>query len=107
MFISARKPSSWVNPIPAKVEHSFNSRNDSELSIRSGQTILVAPKEIQQTHNLLNCGWALATVNRETSGIVPINHIQQVRTQIVDIPPPVVDNSAGVGEPSQITTTDA
>lgn len=80
-FITARNPITWINPIPAKVEYNFQARNDSELSLRAGQTVLVAPREIQQTHNLLNTGWALATVNRETSGIIPINYVAQAKSQ--------------------------
>lgn len=98
--ISARNPVSWINPIPAKVEHNFSARNESELTLRAGQTILVAPREIQQTHNLLNSGWALATVNRETSGIIPINYIQQVKSQNQNIPTSV---GVSTGEPTTIT----
>ena len=107
-MFSARNPKTWINPIPAKVEYNFNARNESELSIRAGQTVLVAPREIQQTHNLLNSGWALATVNRENSGIIPINYIAQLKP---NIPPNAESESVVNLEPASasapITTSEA
>lgn len=60
-------------------------RGQSELALRAGQTLQVAPREIQQTLNLLNSGWALATTNGQTSGIIPINYVkspQQMRQEV-------------------------
>lgn len=41
----------------------------------AGETITIAPREVQQTHKLLNTGWALATIDNQRSGLVPINHL--------------------------------
>lgn len=41
----------------------------------------MAPREVQQTHKLLNTGWALATVDNKTSGLVPISYIQPAESK--------------------------
>lgn len=43
--------------------------------------IQLAPREVQQTHKLLNTGWALATVDNKTSGLVPINYVRRVESK--------------------------
>lgn len=56
--------------------------------MRAGQTIFIAPSEIQNTQHLLNTGWMLATLDNQVSGIIPVNYIQgpqQVRKS-TDIP---------------------
>ncbi|EDW32297.1 GL10505 [Drosophila persimilis] len=78
----ARNPSKWVAPIHTQAVYDFAGRNQSELSLSAGQSLQVAPREIQQTLNLLNTGWALATTNGQTSGIIPISYVkspQQLR----------------------------
>ncbi|XP_030381713.1 probable peroxisomal membrane protein PEX13 [Scaptodrosophila lebanonensis] len=72
----ARNPSRWTAPIQTEAMYDFQSRTPSELSMRSGQAVQVAPREIQQTLGLLNTGWALATTNGQTSGIIPINYVK-------------------------------
>lgn len=32
---------------------------------------------MQQTHKLLNTGWALATIDDEISGLIPINYVRR------------------------------
>lgn len=89
-----RNPEKWVNPIEAAALYDFQARSPSELSFRSGQRILVAPKEIQNTHNLMATGWGLATIDGQTTGLVPINYLKtptQMRQQIHPTIPP--DNS--------------
>ncbi|EDV36443.1 uncharacterized protein Dana_GF12959 [Drosophila ananassae] len=81
----ARNPAKWVAPIQTQAIYDFLPRGQSELSLRAGQTLQVAPREIQQTLNLLNSGWALATTNGQTSGIIPINYVkspQQMRQEL-------------------------
>lgn len=39
--------------------------------------VRLAPREVQQTHKLLNTGWALATVDNRTSGLIPINYVRR------------------------------
>lgn len=89
-----RHPEKWISPIEATASYDFQARNPSELSFQAGQRILVAPKEIQNTHNLMASGWGLATIDGQTSGLVPINYLktfQQMRQQIHTTMPP--DNS--------------
>lgn len=51
------------------------------MSIYAGQLVQLAPREVQQTHKLLNTGWALATVDNKISGLVPINYVQRVQAK--------------------------
>ncbi|KAH8393370.1 hypothetical protein KR215_006855 [Drosophila sulfurigaster] len=84
----ARNPAKWTAPIQTQAVYDFQARNEGELSLRAGQTIQVAPREIQQTLQLLNSGWALASTNGQTSGIVPINYVkspQQLRQERQEI----------------------
>ncbi|KAG4066167.1 hypothetical protein HA402_014467 [Bradysia odoriphaga] len=71
-----KNPRSWVNPIKAQVKHDFQATNQQELNLRSGQTIYIAPREIQNTQKLLNTGWVLATLDNQSSGIIPLNYVQ-------------------------------
>ncbi|XP_055905152.1 peroxisomal membrane protein PEX13 [Eupeodes corollae] len=90
-----RNPQKWVNPLEATASYDFQARNQSELSFQAGQRILVAPKEIQNTHQLMSSGWGLATIDGQTSGLVPINYLKtpsQVR-QSTTIP---IENSIPV-----------
>lgn len=71
--------------------YNFRASNPHELSFQVGQHIIVAPREVQQTQKLLNTGWALASIDNCTSGLIPINYVQRITI-----------------EPSnQTTTTDA
>ncbi|KAH8389910.1 hypothetical protein KR200_003805 [Drosophila serrata] len=81
----ARNPAKWTTPIQTQAVYDFVGRSQSELSLRAGQPLQVAPRDIQQTLNLLNTGWALATIDGRTSGIIPINYVkspQQMRQEI-------------------------
>ncbi|XP_016988881.2 probable peroxisomal membrane protein PEX13 [Drosophila rhopaloa] len=100
----ARNPAKWTAPIQTQAVYDFVGRSQSELSLRAGQTLHVAPRDIQQTLNLLNTGWALATTNGQTSGIIPISYVkspQQMRQEIQDQvkpaqpQPELMDLSAG------------
>ncbi|XP_034476570.1 probable peroxisomal membrane protein PEX13 [Drosophila innubila] len=80
----ARDPAKWTAPIHTQAVYDFQARNQSELTLRAGQSIQVAPREIQQTLQLLNTGWALASTNGQNSGIIPINYVkspQQIRQE--------------------------
>lgn len=64
--------------------YDFQARNPSELTLRAGQQVTIAPKEIQNTLGLLNTGWALATIDGQMTGIIPINYVkspQQMRQE--------------------------
>ena len=83
-LISARNPAKWIQPIETVALFDFQARNPSELTIRAGERILIAPKEIQNTQGMLNTGWGLATIDGQTAGIIPINYVkspQQLRQE--------------------------
>lgn len=73
--ITARNPLSWVNPIKASALHDFVAANAQELNIRAGQSLLIAPREVQNTQKLIGTGWILASLDHQTSGLIPINYI--------------------------------
>lgn len=72
----SRNPRTWVRPITSQAIYDFQARNPQEISLRSGQTVLVAPKEIQNTNKLMSSGWALASVDGQQSGLIPITYVQ-------------------------------
>lgn len=113
----SKNPRTWINPIKAQVKHNFQATNPQELSMRMGQTIYIAPREIQNTQHLLNTGWVLATVDNEMSGIIPLNYIQapqQVKQQepvltpmsSMEVPPviqPKIFNESSILGPAPFT----
>jgi Variant SH3 domain len=58
--------------------YNFNGENKSELSVRAGQQIKVAPREVQQMNRLLSTNWLLATADGKTVGVVPINYLRRL-----------------------------
>lgn len=111
----SKNPMKWINPIKARALYNFDARNQEELSIRAGQTIYMAPKEIQTALGLINTGWAIATVDNQISGMIPINYVQNPRTmeqipaieKMEVINEPINNTSSSVqSEPEQINITD-
>lgn len=76
-LFTAKNPKTWVNPLRLTAHHTFEATNAQELSIRAGQTVYVAPREVQQTQKLLETGWALATLDYTRTGLVPINYLKR------------------------------
>uniref|UniRef100_A0A2M4AUY0 Peroxisomal membrane protein PEX13 n=1 Tax=Anopheles triannulatus TaxID=58253 RepID=A0A2M4AUY0_9DIPT len=73
-------PRQWNNPLEVQVLHNFDASNPQELTIRSGQMLLLAPKQIQLDRHLLNTGWVLAaSMDRKNSGIIPLNYVQALK----------------------------
>uniref|UniRef100_A0A182J781 Peroxisomal membrane protein PEX13 n=1 Tax=Anopheles atroparvus TaxID=41427 RepID=A0A182J781_ANOAO len=73
----------WSNPLEVQVLHNFDASSAQEMSIRAGQMVLLAPKQIQTDKHLLNTGWVLATTaDRKTSGIIPLNYVQALKLPI-------------------------
>uniref|UniRef100_A0A182R1Q0 Peroxisomal membrane protein PEX13 n=1 Tax=Anopheles funestus TaxID=62324 RepID=A0A182R1Q0_ANOFN len=73
-------PALWSNPVEVQVLHKFDASNAQEMSIRAGQIVLLAPKQIQTDRHLLNSGWVLAaSADRKTCGIVPLNYVQALK----------------------------
>uniref|UniRef100_A0A182W8H5 Peroxisomal membrane protein PEX13 n=1 Tax=Anopheles minimus TaxID=112268 RepID=A0A182W8H5_9DIPT len=78
-------PALWSNPVEVQVLHKFDASNAQEMSIRAGQRVLLAPKQIQTDRQLLNSGWVLAsTADRKTCGIIPLNYVEALK-QAVEI----------------------
>ncbi|XP_035779844.1 probable peroxisomal membrane protein PEX13 [Anopheles albimanus] len=73
-------PRQWNNPLEVQVLHDFDASNPQELTIRSGQMLLLAPKQIQLDRHLLNTGWVLAApMDRKNAGIIPLNYVQALK----------------------------
>ena len=72
-----KNPKTWSQPIASQAAHSFQATNPQELSLNAGDVVYVAPKEVQNAFRLMNTGWALATKDFNTSGMVPINYLQR------------------------------
>jgi hypothetical protein len=65
--------------------YNFASDAPSELSVKAGQQIKIAPREVQQMNRLLATNWLLATSDGKTTGLVPVNYIKRLETN--QIPP--------------------
>ncbi|XP_055599894.1 peroxisomal membrane protein PEX13 [Uranotaenia lowii] len=78
-----KNPSSWKGALEAVAVYNFDSSNQSELTIRAGQNVLIAPKNVQIDNNLLNTGWVLATVDNVRSGLIPISYVQGAKQQLL------------------------
>lgn len=91
----AKNPMNWVSPIEAQAAYNFQATNFDELNVTAGQTIWLAPKEIQNEQGLLNTGWALASVDNTKSGLIPINYIRspQKAAQTAPVPKPIIETS--------------
>lgn len=79
--LQSKNPGAWKNPIEAVVTYNFDASNPTELTIRAGQTVLIAPKTVQVEQNLLNTGWVLASVDNTTSGLIPVSYVQGSKQQ--------------------------
>lgn len=100
LFLLARNPQTWVKPYAAETVYGFKATGPNELSIYPGQLIQLAPREVQQTHKLLNTGWALATIDNKTSGLIPINYVRRVESKpfATEENPPVIATEAPILE---------
>lgn len=58
--------------------YNFNGENQSELTLKAGQQIKIAPREIQQMNRLLSTNWLLATADGKNVGLVPVNYIRRL-----------------------------
>lgn len=56
----------------AQALYDFGSQDPEELSFVSGQSLRLAPKELQPNSR----GWLLASIDGQTSGLVPANRIK-------------------------------
>jgi hypothetical protein len=81
------------------VLYNFNGENPSELTVRSGQVIKIAPKEVQQLNRLLSTNWLLATTDGKHVGLVPVNYIK--RHEMNQIMASVTNTSETKEQPQQ------
>ncbi|XP_075872802.1 peroxisome biogenesis factor 13 [Nelusetta ayraudi] len=58
--------------VVARAEFDFSAASDEEISLRAGDLINLAPKEHQPRVR----GWLLASVDGQTSGLVPANYVK-------------------------------
>ena len=72
--------------------YNFNGENQNELTVKAGQQIKIAPREVQQMNRLLSTNWLLATSDGKYVGLVPVNYIRRLESS--QIPQ---------GEPSDLT----
>lgn len=79
-----------MKPYAAEAMYEYKALNQHELSVSAGQLLQVAPREVQQTHKLLNTGWALATIDNQTSGLIPINYVRRVESKPVHHQPVII-----------------
>jgi hypothetical protein len=86
------------------------------LTIKSGQTLKIAPKEVQQMNHLLSTNWLLATSDGKNAGLVPVNYIKRSEMNFTqttfnappsDVPSqiqiPVNSNNEIIESPASIT----
>lgn len=81
--------------------YNFNGENQSELSVRAGQQIMIAPKEVQQMNRLLSTNWLLASSDGKQVGLVPVNYIRRMDSNQI----PLGETADVTMEPVIIETT--
>ncbi|CAL9687405.1 unnamed protein product [Knipowitschia caucasica] len=71
-----RTESQWASGeddhVVARAEFDFTAASDEEISVRAGDLLHLAPKELQPRVR----GWLLASVDAQTSGLVPSNYVK-------------------------------
>ncbi|XP_027861720.1 peroxisome biogenesis factor 13 [Xiphophorus couchianus] len=58
--------------VVAKAEYDFTASSEEEVSLRAGDMLNLAPKELQPRVR----GWLLASVDGQTTGLVPANYVK-------------------------------
>lgn len=79
---SVKNPQNWSDALEAVAIYNFDASSPSELTIRAGQPVLIAPKKIQVEKNLLNTGWVLASVDNTVSGLIPVSYVQGAKQAV-------------------------
>lgn len=85
LSLTAKDPAAWQNAVDAIVLFNFNGENQSELTLKAGQQIKIAPREVQQLNRLLSTNWLLATADGKAVGLVPVNYIRRLDSS--QVPP--------------------
>jgi len=60
--------------------YDFDTNHDSEIPLRAGQRVIIAPKE-QQPRVV---DWLLATTDGKKAGLIPMNYVKIVKFEIVE-----------------------
>ncbi|PWA25797.1 hypothetical protein CCH79_00001407 [Gambusia affinis] len=58
--------------VVARAEYDFTASSEEEVSLRAGDMLNLAPKELQPRVR----GWLLASVDGQTTGLVPANYVK-------------------------------
>ena len=64
----------------AEALYDFETKQDNEIPLKTGQRVIIAPKEQQPRVT----DWLLATTDGKRAGLVPINYIKIVKFEIVE-----------------------
>lgn len=64
----------------AEALYDFNTNQESEIPLKAGQKVIIAPKEQQPRVT----DWLLATTNGKKAGLIPMNYIKIVKFEIVE-----------------------
>ncbi|XP_050356182.1 probable peroxisomal membrane protein PEX13 [Nymphalis io] len=70
-------PHTWQNPLRAVAQHDFQATSPQEISFNTNQVLTLAPQHLQG--NLWNSGWLMASSDRQTAGLVPVNYIKVIK----------------------------
>lgn len=82
MVADKQNPANWKSQgIIAKAAFDFIATAPNELTIRTNDEILVAPKYIQDEMKLTNTGWVYAVFNGKF-GLVPMNYLVIVNNNV-------------------------
>lgn len=60
--------------------YDFNTNHESEISLKAGQRVIIAPKEQQPKVT----DWLLATTDGKKAGLIPMNYVKIVKFEIVE-----------------------
>lgn len=75
-------PLNWKSlGVRAKAAFDFIATAPTELTVRTNDEIVIAPKYIQEEMKLTNSGWAYAVSNGK-SGLVPLNYVVFVNNNV-------------------------
>lgn len=60
--------------------YDFNTNQESEIPLKAGQKVIIAPKEQQPRVT----DWLLATTDGRRTGLIPMNYVKIIKFEIVD-----------------------
>lgn len=82
MVTDKQNPAHWKpQALKAKAAFDFIATAPNELTVRTNDEILIAPKHVQDEMKLTNTGWVYAVSNGKF-GLVPMNHVVLVNNNV-------------------------